>query len=72
MAGDAAELAIRRQFIGRGSVMVTVDDCQAIYERWQANGVVFDEPPTAMPYGIQALARDMDGNMLVVVQPSQG
>lgn len=71
MDGDAAELASRRQLIGRGSVMLTVDDCQTIYERWRANGVVFDAPPTAVPYGIQALARDVDGNMLVVVQPPQ-
>jgi hypothetical protein len=71
MAGNAAELEIRRQFIGRSSVMVTVDDCQAIYERWRANGVTFDQPPTVVPYSIQALAHTIDGNSLVVVQAPQ-
>lgn len=50
------------------SPVLAVDDCHALYEAWQAKGVRFLAPPETTPWGIQALAFDLDGNMLVIVQ----
>jgi len=45
------------------------DDVRATYEALTARGVEFTEPPTAQPWGTQAVFRDPDGHLFVVVQP---
>ena len=45
------------------------DDVRATYEALTARGVEFVEPPAAQPWGTQAVFRDPDGHLFVVVQP---
>lgn len=57
------------QFAGHNPALVfQVEDCRSIYEKLNANGVVFYTPPSERPYGIEADAYDMDGNTLVFLQ----
>jgi predicted enzyme related to lactoylglutathione lyase len=51
---------------------MNVDDCQKTFEELSAKGVEFIQPPSARPYGTEALCRDNSGNWLVLVQPSEG
>ena len=45
-----------------GTVFLGTDDCQASFEELSARGVEFVDPPTQMPYGIDASFRDPSGN----------
>ena len=50
----------------------TVDDCQVTYETLRERGVEFTSEPTEQPYGIEAIAIDLYGNGIVLVeQPSE-
>lgn len=60
----------REELIGRGSVVLSVDDCRTTYEVLSERGVEFTQEPTAVPWGIEAVAKDLYGNMLVMVQAS--
>jgi predicted enzyme related to lactoylglutathione lyase len=44
------------------------DDCKATYEELKARGVEFQQPPTEMPYGIDAEFRDPSGNRYRLTQ----
>ncbi|MEU6666016.1 hypothetical protein [Streptomyces sp. NPDC046727] len=35
-----------------GTLFLETDDCQAAYDELSARGVMFNDPPTAQPYGI--------------------
>jgi len=48
------------------------DDCEHEYERLEAKGVNFTEVPRKMPFGIQAMFTDVDGNLFALSQPSEG
>jgi catechol 2,3-dioxygenase-like lactoylglutathione lyase family enzyme len=50
------------------TLVFQVEDCKAIHERLEKNGVKFPLPPTEHDYGIEADATDMDGNTLVFLQ----
>ena len=45
-----------------GTIFLGTDDCQASFEELSARGVEFIDPPTQMPYGIDASFRDPSGN----------
>ena len=49
-------------------VGLDVDDCQQTYEDLVARGVEFIQPPSARPYGTEAVCRDVSGNWLVLVE----
>ena len=51
-----------------GTVFLSTDDCQADYERLQANGVEFTEAPQERPYGIDSGFRDPSGNAIRLTQ----
>ncbi len=51
------------------STVYEVDDCQATYDALRERGVAFTSPPEDLPYGVQAVAADMDGNSVVLLQP---
>ena len=57
---------------GMNGLGLNVDDCQKTFEELSAKGVEFIQPPSARPYGTEALCRDNSGNWLVLVQPSEG
>jgi catechol 2,3-dioxygenase-like lactoylglutathione lyase family enzyme len=46
----------------------TVDDCQATYEMLHERGVEFTSEPTEQPYAIEAIATDLYGNGIVLVE----
>jgi uncharacterized glyoxalase superfamily protein PhnB len=51
-----------------GTVFLTTENCQASYEEMKSRGVEFTEPPTQMPYGIDAGFRDPSGNSVRLTQ----
>ena len=54
---------------GLNGLGLTVDDCEKTYAELQAKGVEFLQPPSARPYGTEAVCRDNSGNWLVLVEP---
>ena len=60
-----------------GTLFLETDDCQAAYDELSARGVVFNDPPTPQPYGIDTSFRDPSGNNVRLTQvlefdPSRG
>ena len=45
-----------------GTLFLETDDCQVSYDDLSARGVVFNDPPTPQPYGIDTSFRDPSGN----------
>ena len=50
------------------ALFLTTDDVQAEYERLQARGVEFHEPPSQRPYGIDSAFHDPSGNSIRLAQ----
>lgn len=65
--------AIRRSLHSgtHGSLGLRTDDCRKAYEDLTAKGVEFVQPPSARPYGVEAVFRDNSGNWLVLVEPTE-
>jgi predicted enzyme related to lactoylglutathione lyase len=51
-----------------GTLFLETDDCKAAYDELSARGVVFNDPPTAQPYGIDTSFRDPSGNNVRLTQ----
>jgi len=51
-----------------GTLFLETDDCQATYDELSARGVVFNDPPTPQPYGIDTSFRDPSGNNIRLTQ----
>jgi predicted enzyme related to lactoylglutathione lyase len=51
-----------------GTLFLTTDDCQASYDELSSRGVVFNDPPTPQPYGIDTSFRDPSGNNVRLTQ----
>jgi predicted enzyme related to lactoylglutathione lyase len=51
-----------------GSLFLETDDCHKAYDELSARGVVFNDPPTAQPYGIDTSFRDPSGNNVRLTQ----
>jgi predicted enzyme related to lactoylglutathione lyase len=51
-----------------GTLFLETDDCQAAYDDLSSRGVVFNDPPTAQPYGIDTSFRDPSGNNVRLTQ----
>ena len=51
-----------------GTLFLETEDCQAAYEELSARGVVFNDPPTPQPYGIDTSFRDPSGNNIRLTQ----
>ena len=51
-----------------GTLFLETDDCQAAYDELSARGVVFNDPPTRQPYGIDTSFRDPSGNNIRLTQ----
>lgn len=68
---DAAGSAQLAELVAKGAVgtlFLTTDDCQASYDELSARGVVFNDPPTRQPYGIDTSFRDPSGNNIRLTQ----
>lgn len=70
---EGEEAGRRSAMIGEQLALAfTVDDCQATYETLHEHGVEFISEPTEQPYGIEAIATDLYGNGIVLVEhPSE-
>ncbi len=65
-AEHAARLTER---IGQGTTWVLgTDDCRATCEILKSRGVHFTEPPKDVPWGVQAVFKDLYGNSFALVQ----
>ncbi|WP_248905411.1 VOC family protein [Halocatena marina] len=65
--GEEAER--RGAMLGRQPALAfTVDDCHATYETLRERGVEFTSEPKTQPYGIEAVATDLYGNGVVLVE----
>ena len=68
---DAEATAEVTAFVAKGRMggfILACDDCQASYDELTARGVEFQQPPTRVPYGIDAALRDPSGNQIRLVQ----
>ncbi len=45
-----------------GTLFLETDDCRKSYEELSRRGVVFNDPPTEQPYGVDTSFRDPSGN----------
>ncbi|PLS67354.1 MAG: glyoxalase, partial [Cyanobacteria bacterium M5B4] len=57
--------------IGYQGLTLQVDDCHKVCAELQERGVTLLGEPTKEEWGIQAMARDLYGNMIVLIQHSQ-
>jgi catechol 2,3-dioxygenase-like lactoylglutathione lyase family enzyme len=67
-ADDSARLADLVAKGAGGTLFLETDDCQAAYDDLSARGLVFNDPPTAQPYGIDTSFRDPSGNNVRLTQ----
>lgn len=67
-AGASASLAELVAMGAGGTLFLETDDCQAAYDDLSARGVVFNDPPTPQPYGIDTSFRDPSGNNVRLTQ----
>jgi predicted enzyme related to lactoylglutathione lyase len=51
-----------------GTMFLETDDCRAAYDELSARGVMFNDPPTPQPYGIDTSFRDPSGNNIRLTQ----
>jgi predicted enzyme related to lactoylglutathione lyase len=68
---DAESSAQLAELVGKGAggtLFLETDDCQASYDELSARGVVFNDPPTPQPYGIDTSFRDPSGNNIRLTQ----
>lgn len=65
-ACDLIGRLLEKRAIG-GGVLAT-DDCRRTYEELTARGVVFQQEPREMPYGVEALFHDDSGNFYSLTQ----
>lgn len=67
-AGASRQLAELVAMGAGGTLFLETDDCQATYDDLTARGVVFNDPPTPQPYGIDTSFRDPSGNNVRLTQ----
>lgn len=66
--GEARRKQLAMQ-IGQAPAWVfETPDCKAAYETLKSRGVEFVTPPQALPYGVQAVFKDLYGNTFALVQ----
>lgn len=68
---DADASAALSQLVAKGAggtLFLETDDCRASYDELSARGVVFNDPPTVQPYGIDTSFRDPSGNNVRLTQ----
>jgi catechol 2,3-dioxygenase-like lactoylglutathione lyase family enzyme len=66
---EGAERERRAALIGQSLELVfEVDDCHATYAQLQARGVQFLSAPEETFYGVEAVAQDLYGNSLVLLE----
>jgi predicted enzyme related to lactoylglutathione lyase len=68
----AEHAGILSESIGQGTTWVLgTNDCQKSYEELSGRGVTFTEAPKQVPWGIQAVLKDLYGNTFALVRLAQ-
>jgi catechol 2,3-dioxygenase-like lactoylglutathione lyase family enzyme len=70
---DAESAAFVRRQLEQGQLGglgLRVDDCRRTYQELKSKGVTFLQEPSARPYGVEAVIRDISGNWLVLIEPT--
>lgn len=67
-ADSSAQLADLVAKGAGGTLFLETEDCQGTYDELSPRGVVFNDPPTQQPYGIDTSFRDPSGNNVRVTQ----
>jgi len=62
---------IGKQAADKPLISLESSDCYADYERLHKAGVVFVEQPKKQPWGIGAVCKDLDGNLIYMCQSQQ-
>jgi catechol 2,3-dioxygenase-like lactoylglutathione lyase family enzyme len=70
-AGSSGQLAELVAKGAGGTLFLETDDCQAAYDELSARGVLFNDPPTKQPYGIDTSFRDPSGNNVRLTQVTE-
>lgn len=68
---DATSSAQLAELVAKGAggtLFLETDDCRAAYDELSARGVVFNDPPTEQPYGVDTSFRDPSGNNIRLTQ----
>ena len=68
---DATSSAQLAELVAKGAggtLFLETDDCRAAHQELSARGVVFNDPPTEQPYGIDTSFRDPSGNNIRLTQ----
>jgi predicted enzyme related to lactoylglutathione lyase len=68
---DEASSAALSELVAKGAagtLFLETDDCAKAYEELSSRGVVFNDPPTEQPYGIDTGFRDPSGNNIRLTQ----
>ena len=60
---------IQRPQGGHTGLVFHTDDCRRDFATLKERGVNFISEPTEMPFGIQALFSDIDGNLFFLAEP---
>lgn len=60
---------ISRPASGHTGFIFRTNDCRGDYSTFQARGVTFTAEPTDMPFGVQAIFSDPDGNLFYLTEP---
>lgn len=68
---DATSSAQLAELVAKGAggtLFLETDDCRGAYDELSARGVVFNDPPTEQPYGVDTSFRDPSGNNIRLTQ----
>jgi predicted enzyme related to lactoylglutathione lyase len=66
--GEARRQQLAAQIGQAPSWVLDTADCNAAYETLKARGVEFLSPPKKMPYGVEAVFKDLYGNSFALIQ----
>jgi catechol 2,3-dioxygenase-like lactoylglutathione lyase family enzyme len=67
--GPEQEARIGNQTGGRVFLFLHTDDVWRDFKLYSSRGVTFVRPPTAAPFGIAAVFRDLYGNLWDLIEP---
>jgi predicted enzyme related to lactoylglutathione lyase len=68
MHGEEAARKMTERIGQNPTWVLATDDCLKTYELYSSRGVKFAEPPKEMPWGTQAIFKDLYGNSYALVQ----
>jgi predicted enzyme related to lactoylglutathione lyase len=68
MHGEEAARKMTERIGQNPTWVIATEDCRKTYELYSSRGVQFTDPPKQMPWGTQAVFKDLYGNSYALVQ----